>query len=121
MKALSTTILIVVSAVVILVAALVVLTIFGGGMGQVSTLTKFKNNCLLQAKTSCSSLGTLPPTWDLEVSVGGKVTTCQKETQCNDCKCSSLKSEENSEQSSGDTPPSQPPPEPFLVFPTATV
>ena len=87
MKGLSTTILIVVSAVVILVAALVVLTIFGGGMGQVSSITQFKNNCKLQAKTTCSSFGTLPPTWELEVMVQGKKTSCKEETNCNKCEC----------------------------------
>ncbi|RLJ09265.1 MAG: hypothetical protein DRP13_00635 [Candidatus Aenigmatarchaeota archaeon] len=85
MKALSTTILIVVSAVVILIAALVVLTIFGGGMGQVSTLTQFKNNCIIQAKTTCSSFGAMPPTWDLDVSVSGTKTSCSKEVGLANC------------------------------------
>ena len=85
MKALSTTILIVVSAVVILIAALVVLTIFGGGMGQVSTLTQFRNNCIIQAKTTCSSFGTMPPTWDLDVPVSGTKTSCSKELGVANC------------------------------------
>ena len=85
MKALSTTILIVVSAVVILIAALVVLTIFGGGMGQVSTLTQFRNNCIIQAKTTCSSFGTMPPTWDLDVPVSGTKTSCSEEVGVKNC------------------------------------
>ena len=84
MKALSTTILIVVSAVVILVAALVVLTIFGGGMGQLSSVTNFKNNCLTQAQVTCKTMGALPPTWKSTVTITEngqqKQTSCWKET-----------------------------------------
>ena len=75
MKALSETIIIVVTAVVILVAALVILTIFGGGVGNVSTLTNFKSQCLTQCSMTCK-MGALPPTWTTQVSVGDTKTTC---------------------------------------------
>jgi len=85
MKALSTTILIVVTAIVILVAALVVLTIFGGGIGQVSSLTSFENNCRIQCSTTCQ-MGALPPTWDVQVKVGNDMRTCRSVVaDCNAC------------------------------------
>ena len=76
MKALSTTILIVVTAVVILVAALVMLTIFGGGIGNVSTLTNFESQCRIQCSTTCT-IGGLPPTWTVKQNVGGQQKSCE--------------------------------------------
>ncbi|RLJ09800.1 MAG: hypothetical protein DRP15_02380 [Candidatus Aenigmatarchaeota archaeon] len=88
MKALSTTILIVISAVVILIAALIVLTIFGQGVSQVSTITKFRNNCLIQARTSCQITGQLPPNWHAEVIIEKQKTSCYEEMgKCNNCNC----------------------------------
>jgi len=63
MKALSTSILIVVTAVVILVAALVVLTIFGGGVGNVSQIAEKRNNCMTQCRMTCETMNAMPPTW----------------------------------------------------------
>jgi hypothetical protein len=65
MKALSTSIVIVVTAVVILVAALVILTIFGGGIGSVGTLSSAENTCRAAFQTACSTTGTKPVTWDV--------------------------------------------------------
>jgi len=76
MKALSTTILIVVTAVVILVAALVVLTIFGGGIGNVSTLTNVETQCRTQCAVTCK-MGGLPPTWDIKQKVGNDQKSCR--------------------------------------------
>jgi hypothetical protein len=67
MKALSTSIVIVVTAVVILVAALVILTIFGGGIGSVGTLTSAENTCRAAYQTTCSTTGTKPATWDVPI------------------------------------------------------
>jgi hypothetical protein len=75
MKALSTTILIVVTAIVILVAALVVLTIFGGGIGNVASLSKAESVCRAALETTCSSTGAMPATWyvpTMTVTEGGK-------------------------------------------------
>jgi hypothetical protein len=79
MKALSTTILIVVTAIVILVAALVVLTIFGGGIGQVSSLTNFQNQCRIQCAVTCKIDGvSLPPTWKTNIKLSdGTTTNCE--------------------------------------------
>jgi hypothetical protein len=65
MKAMSTTLVIVVTAIVILVAAMVVITIFGGGMGQISTIAQAESLCETQAVSTCKSVGQLPPTWDV--------------------------------------------------------
>ena len=89
MKALSTTILIVVTAVVILVAALVVLTIFGGGVGTVGTLTSFRSQCITQCQLTCK-MGSLPPTWYAMVNVQGiGQTSCSAQVTNlqNDCGC----------------------------------
>jgi len=79
MKALSTTILIVITAIVILVAALVVLTIFGGGIGNISTLTNFQNQCRIQCAVTCKIDGvSLPPTWKTNVKLSdGTTTNCE--------------------------------------------
>ncbi|MBM3303782.1 MAG: hypothetical protein FJY76_01695 [Candidatus Aenigmarchaeota archaeon] len=61
----NTTLAVVVSAIVILIAALVVITIFGGGMGQVGTLTNADSICRTQAASSCRSTGQMPLTWDI--------------------------------------------------------
>jgi hypothetical protein len=88
MKALSTTILIVVTAVVILVAALVVLTIFGGGMGNVTTLTSFRTQCATQCQMTCKMGGALPPTWDVSVNVEGTTKKCSDVIGgCNSAEC----------------------------------
>jgi len=96
MKALSTTILIVVSAVVILIAALVVLTIFGGGMGQVTTITQAKNSCCLAAKVSCGSTNAMPSTWSItKMNVEGfdNPVACNDLPGLKDCKCENYKPE----------------------------
>lgn len=91
MKALSTTILIVVTAVVILVAALVMLTIFGGGVGTVSTLTSFRTQCATQCSMTCK-LGSVPPTWNVKTTVQGTTQSCHDmfqsdcaSTECGGC------------------------------------
>jgi len=61
----NTTLAVVVSAIVILITALVVITIFGGGIGQVGSLTNAKSICETQARSSCLSTGQLPLTWDI--------------------------------------------------------
>ncbi|MEM5812260.1 MAG: hypothetical protein QXN71_03800 [Candidatus Aenigmatarchaeota archaeon] len=87
MKALSTTILIVVTAVVILVAALVLLTIFGGGIGQVSSLTSFRSQCITQCQMTCK-MGSLPPTWGMTVNVQGVgPTSCDNEIKDEEKEC----------------------------------
>lgn len=91
MKALSTTILIVVTAVVILVAALVVLTIFGGGVGSVSTLTSFKTQCATQCQMTCK-LGGVPPTWNVKSTIQGQTKSCHDEfpSDCASAECGSV-------------------------------
>jgi hypothetical protein len=79
MKGLSTSIVIVVTAVVILVAALVILTIFGGGMGSVGTLTNFRTQCIAQCQVTCP-LGSLPPTWTMTVKIQGTDQSCATAT-----------------------------------------
>jgi len=92
MKALSTSILIVVTAVVILVAALVVLTIFGGGVGTVTTVSSFRSQCATQCQMTCKMGGALPPTWSMEATVGGTRTSCVKEfpSGCGSAECGSV-------------------------------
>ncbi|MCX6814043.1 MAG: hypothetical protein NTY20_00095 [Candidatus Aenigmarchaeota archaeon] len=87
MKALSTTILIVVTAVVILVAALVVLTIFGGGVGNVAEMTKLRNNCIIQCTMTCTTMGSMPPTWSA-IGCDKAEPTISHTTDCK-CKCES--------------------------------
>jgi len=86
MKALSTSIVLVVTVIVVLVVALVVLRIFSGGIGQVNTITNFRNNCITQCQITCK-MGTLPPTWEAEVNVQGYTTpqSCGSVTSINDC------------------------------------
>jgi len=87
MKAMSYTLVIVVSAVVLLVAALVVLTIFGGGVGQVSSIAQAESLCSTQGKTSCMTTGQLPPTWGAKtVKVGNELKSCEEISKgCNSC------------------------------------
>ena len=85
MKALSTSIVIVVTAVVILVAALVILTIFGGGMGTVGTLTSFRTQCITQCQITCK-MNAMPPTWTMAVNVQGVGSrTCKDEVGVDSC------------------------------------
>jgi 3',5'-cyclic AMP phosphodiesterase CpdA len=58
-----TTLAVVVSAIVILITALVVITIFGGGVGQVGTLSNSQSICEAQARSSCSATGQMPLAW----------------------------------------------------------
>src|SRR4030042_4908837 len=90
MKALSTTILIVVTAVVILVAALVMLTIFGGGVGTIGTVTSFRSQCATQCQLTCKMGGALPPTWDVEVTVEGGKRKCREIGDCSSSLCGSV-------------------------------
>ena len=53
----------VIIAITLLVAALVVLTIFGGGMGQLSQITNAQNVCKQNLALSCSTAGQKPSTW----------------------------------------------------------
>jgi len=87
MKAMSYTLVIVVSAVVLLVAALVVLTIFGGGVGQVSSIAQAESLCSTQGKTSCMTTGQLPPTWGAKtVKVGDELKSCKEvSNNCDSC------------------------------------
>jgi len=84
MKGLSTTILIVVTAVVILVAALVMLTIFGGGIQNVTTITQAQSMCASEAAISCP-MGWPPATWNTPTKrVQGETTirTCDSLVTC---------------------------------------
>ncbi len=65
MKAMSMPILVVVTAIIILVVALVILTIFGGGLGSLRTITEATAQCETLGRSSCNSIGQLPPTWEV--------------------------------------------------------
>lgn len=69
LKGMSTTLVIIVTAVVVLVTALVLLTIFGGSMTPIGSITQAQNQCALQAKQLCETTGALPPTWELNTMV----------------------------------------------------
>jgi hypothetical protein len=84
MKALSTTILIVVTAVVILVAALVLLTIFGGGVGTVTEVTKLRSNCITQCTMTCSTMNVMPPTWS-SMGCDKLAQSIDKQKDCHCC------------------------------------
>jgi hypothetical protein len=83
-RALSSILLITVSAVVVLVAAVVVLTIFGTGISPVSTASSQATSCLVQARSTCITMGTLPSGWSTLYSDG---QTCASATGCPDCPC----------------------------------
>jgi len=76
MRGLSTSMIVVITIVVLLVVALVVLTIFSGGIGQISSVTDFENSCRAQAQASCAvgTLKMLPPTWYNQVKISGQTT-----------------------------------------------
>ncbi len=77
-KGMSTTLVIIVSAVVILVAALVLLTIFGGSMTPIASLTEAKNHCTLTNKQICETTGTVSPTWNLAtINYEGVLSSCE--------------------------------------------
>ena len=69
-KGLSQTIYLVVVAIVILIVALVLLTIFGGGMANITSITQAENICRQKAATSCSATqmidgGQMPVDWNV--------------------------------------------------------
>lgn len=78
------TIYVVIVIVIIIVIALVVLTLFGNSAVQVGSMTDMKNNCLLQARSSCSAGGRLPPTWFSEVDPEEKLS-CHDLTNAENC------------------------------------
>ncbi len=89
-RGMSQTMWIVIGALVILVVALVVLTIFTGGVGKAGALSKFRENCELQYRSSCSSLCTMPITWTIPVLVkegsqAGQMKSCDQELQGKNC------------------------------------
>ncbi|MCD6590624.1 MAG: hypothetical protein J7K72_01495 [Candidatus Aenigmarchaeota archaeon] len=71
----------VVIAIVILVVALVVLTMFGGSMGHLGTLTAAKNNCMRTGEFSCKSTGNYPSGWTTD-KVGPNGETCSELVNC---------------------------------------
>ena len=90
MKALATSIVIVVTAVVILVAALVILTIFGGGIGSVGTLSSAENTCRATFQTACTTTGTPPVTWDVPTikdTATNTMKACSGIGTLGNCKC----------------------------------
>ncbi len=64
MKGMSFALLIVVTAIVIIVVALVVITMFTGGIGNMSTLTGVESSCRTAAEASCRATGQLPVDWE---------------------------------------------------------
>jgi len=79
MKGLSQTIYLIVVAIVILIVALVLLTIFGGGIRQVASLTDARVQCGLEGSSSCAAIGSLPTTWNVvmwNVQSEGKTMSC---------------------------------------------
>ncbi len=95
-KAMSQTMWIVIGALVILVVALVVLTIFTGGVGKAGALSRFRENCQLQWKSSCSSLCAMPITWTIPVLVkegdqAGQMKSCDQELPGTNCQGSEFK------------------------------
>ncbi len=75
-KGMSTTLVVAVTAIIILIVALVILTIFGGGIGQVSTIVEARNSCELQGRSSCAGAGSLPITWGFPFKAGDQTTSC---------------------------------------------
>lgn len=67
---------IVIAAVIVIVVALVLLTIFGRGIAPIQTLAGFKQQCQTSASLSCQTTGYLPLTWESEVVIDQKKTSC---------------------------------------------
>ncbi|MFH1294752.1 MAG: hypothetical protein ABIH90_02305 [Candidatus Aenigmatarchaeota archaeon] len=78
-KGLSQTLWIVMAAVVVIVIALVMLTIFGGGIAPITTLTEFTNQCKNTAAISCQTTGLMPLNWNAQVNIGGSLKSCASE------------------------------------------
>jgi sensor histidine kinase regulating citrate/malate metabolism len=79
-----------IAAIVILIVALVVLTIFGTGIGQMSSITDLQNSCRNQAMSTCRATCELPVGWK-EINyrlADGSTKTCADalsgKTTCND-------------------------------------
>jgi len=80
-KGLSQTLYLVIVAVVLLILALVLLTIFGGSMTTVSSLTEAGNLCRTQAMASCAATNNMPYNWNMNtVNVGGVPKSCSSIT-----------------------------------------
>jgi hypothetical protein len=78
----NTTLAVVVSAIVLLITALVVITIFGNTIGNFGTLSNANSICETQARSSCSSTGMMPITWNIATVKDnqGNPQTCQAAT-----------------------------------------
>ena len=80
-KGMSATLMIVVTAIIVLIIALVLITIFSGSITPLASLAQSKNNCRVQAESTCPSTGALPATWgiaSLKVPDSDQLKSCQE-------------------------------------------
>ena len=78
-KGLSTALRIAMIALVLLIVAVVILTIFADIIFGVSSLAEARNNCDLQAQTTCDTSGSLPVTWGVKSARTDQgVMSCQE-------------------------------------------
>ncbi len=77
-RGISETLWIIVAAIVIMVTALVVLTIFSGGISNVSQFTAAKSTCVTQYTVSCKTTGQAPASWQAKTvrDENGVLTSC---------------------------------------------
>jgi hypothetical protein len=82
-KGMSMTLTIIVAAVVILVTALVLLTMLGGSITPLASLTDARNTCKMAGKPLCETTGGLPPTWDIpSFSINNVIKKCSDTDVC---------------------------------------
>jgi len=82
-KGITTVVWIVVVIIIMLVAVLVILSMFGGGITQVASLTEARNICIQQFTTNCMATGTAPPTWSMPtIRVGTEAVSCASQVTC---------------------------------------
>ena len=87
-KGMSETLMIVVSAIIILIVALVLITMFSSSITPLGNLAQAKNNCMVQAKSTCASTGALPVTWavqSVKTSDSDALLSCK--SLWSDCDC----------------------------------
>ncbi len=87
MRGISATLWIVIAIVVFIVAALVIVTIFSGGVQQVSSITQASALCQQTCQASCSATGNPPVTWRAPtVIINNEPSSCYDVTG-GDCTC----------------------------------
>ena len=69
MKGMEHSLVIVVTAIVVLIVAVVLITIFTGGLRNVTPIFEKSNLCRQEAILSCRTTGKMPPAWDIQFKV----------------------------------------------------